>query len=369
MEQQVSGKKRVAVLFGGQSPEHQVSLQSSINVINAIDRQQYDVTLIGVDKLGRWTQCDESDYLLNPGNPATIQLAPAKRFLAVVPGINHAQLIDVNSGEALAPIDVAFSVLHGAAGEDGSVPGLLRVLNIPHAGPDVLGSAVCMDKDMTKRVLRDAGIAVAPSVTLFRSARGQVDFDHLSAQLGLPLFIKPASLGSSVGVSKAVDRDSFMHALDVAFSYDHKVLVEQAVVGREVETAVLGNEHPQVSVCGEILANDDFYAYDTKYLNGDQAGLVIPAELPEEISERLRQIASQAFCAVGCSVMARVDFFVADDGRIIVNEINTLPGFTSISMYPKLWQASGLSYTALVSRLLALALERDESIRESKTDR
>ncbi|WP_213992060.1 D-alanine--D-alanine ligase [Sodalis sp. dw_96] len=367
MEQPVNGKKRLAVLFGGQSTEHEVSLRSSINVIKAVDRQKYDLTLIGVDKLGRWMLCDEADYLVNPEDPARIELAPATHYLAVVPGHPAGQLIDLASGKALPAIDVAFSVLHGAAGEDGSVQGLLRVLGIPFAGPDVLGSAVCMDKDMTKRILRDAGLPVTPSVTIHRTDAATVDFSAIVAELGLPLFIKPASQGSSVGVSKVLDQDGFQHALDLALVYDHKVLVETAIDGREIETAVLGNDQPAVSVCGEILANDEFYAYDTKYLKDGQAGLVIPAQLGNRLSDEIRLIAQAAYGVLGCAVMARVDFFVTEDDEIIINEINTIPGFTSISMYPKLWEASGLSYPQLIDRLITLAFERARDAAAIKT--
>ncbi|XBS70998.1 D-alanine--D-alanine ligase [Acerihabitans sp. KWT182] len=358
MEQPVNGKKRLAVLFGGQSTEHEVSLRSSINVIKAVDRHKYDLTLIGVDKLGRWMLCDEAGYLVNPDDPAKIALAPATHYLGVIPGHPTGQLIILSGGKTLPAIDVAFSVLHGAAGEDGSVQGMLRVLGIPFAGPEVLGSAVCMDKDMTKRILRDAGLPVTPSVTIHRADAAAADFDAIVAQLGLPLFIKPASQGSSVGVSKVIDDAGFRQALDLALVYDHKVLVETAIDGREIETAVLGNERPAVSVCGEILANDEFYAYDTKYLKDGQAGLVIPALLGNRLSDEIRLIAQAAYGVLGCSVMARVDFFVTDEDEILINEVNTLPGFTSISMYPKLWEASGLSYPQLIDRLITLSLER-----------
>ncbi len=367
MEQPVNGKKRLAVLFGGQSTEHEVSLRSSINVIKAVDRQKYDLTLIGVDKQGRWLLCDEAGYLVNPDDPARIELAPAGHYLAVVPGQNAGQLIDLAGGKTLPAIDVAFSVLHGAAGEDGSIQGLLRVLGIPFAGSDVLGSAVCMDKDMTKRILRDAGLPVTPSVTIHRTDADTADFSAIVAELGLPLFIKPAGQGSSVGVSKVADQAGFRRALELALAYDHKVLVETAIDGREIETAVLGNDQPAVSLCGEILANDEFYAYDTKYLKDGQAGLVIPAQLENRLSDEIRLIAQAAYRVLGCAVMARVDFFVTEEDEIIINEINTIPGFTSISMYPKLWEASGLDYPQLIDRLITLALERAQAAAVIKT--
>jgi D-alanine-D-alanine ligase len=362
----VALKKSVAILFGGQSSEHEVSLQSARNVINAIDRGSFDLTLIGIDKAGRWLRFDEDDYLLNAQDPSKISLSSSGTPLSLLPGSIAGQFVEVESGRVLPRIDVVFPLIHGASGEDGCLQGLLRLLAIPFVGPDVLGSAVCMDKDVTKRLLRDAGIAVAPFLVL---TRGQsVAFDAVVARLGLPLFIKPASQGSSVGVSKVSDAAAFDAALALAFEYDHKLLIEQGMVGREVECAVLGNRQPEVSVCGEVIANDEFYAYDTKYLNGDQARIAIPAELAPELSEQVREVALRAYQVLECAGLARVDFFVTDARDIVINEVNTLPGFTSISMYPKLWQASGLSYAGLIDRLISLALERADEARLLKTE-
>ena len=359
-------KKTVAIVFGGQSSEHEVSLQSARNVINAIDRGRYEVILIGVDKAGRWLQFDEADYLLNATDPAKIKLSASGRYLSLLPGSAGAQFVPVGSGNALPRIDVVFPLIHGCFGEDGSIQGLLRLMNLPFVGPDMLGSAVCMDKDVTKRLLRDAGIAVAPFLVLKRGE--SANFKAVVAQLGLPLFVKPASQGSSVGVSKVSDEASFNRALALAFDYDHKLLIEQGLVGREVECAVLGNHEPQASLCGEVIANDEFYAYDTKYLNGDQARIAIPAQLPDDLGDTVRDVALRAYRVLECAGMARVDFFVTEDRSVIINEVNTIPGFTSISMYPKLWQASGLSYAGLIDRLIELALERAEDARLLKTE-
>ncbi|MDB6142772.1 MAG: D-alanyl-alanine synthetase [Pseudomonas sp.] len=359
-------KKTVAIVFGGQSSEHEVSLQSARNVVNAIDRGRYDIILIGIDKSGRWLRFDEGDYLLNAGDPAKIKLSAAGKYLSLLPGSVGGQFVEVETGETLVRIDVVFPLIHGCFGEDGSMQGLLRLMNLPFVGPDVLGSAVCMDKDVTKRLLRDAGIAVAPFVVLTREQSAV--FKAVVAQLGVPLFVKPASQGSSVGVSKVTDEAGFFRALALAFDYDHKVLIEQGVVGREVECAVLGNLDPQASVCGEVIANDEFYAYDTKYLKGDQARIAIPAGLPLDISDRVREVALHAYRVLECAGMARVDFFVTEADEIIINEVNTIPGFTSISMYPKLWQASGLSYAGLIDRLIELALERADEARLLKTE-
>lgn len=353
-------KKCVAVLLGGRSTEHEVSLQSSINVIEAIDRRKYDVILIGIDKKGRWMLCDEQNYILNANDPNSICLVPIPYFLAIIPGHDRTQLIHAATGQALPAIDVVFSVLHGACGENGSVQGLLQMLNIPFVGPDLLSSAICMNKDMTKLVLRDVGISVTPSVTLLREDSAMIDFDAIVTSLGLPLFIKPTSQGSSLGVSKVNDCTGFNQAIMLAFSYDAKVLVEQAISGREIETAVLGNSNSniEVSVCGEVLFNDEFYAYNTKYLKNDQTTLDIPAQLDPSLAGTIRNIACKAYLALGCSVMARIDFFLTTDGQILLNEVNTLPGFTSTSMYPKLWEASGLDYFDLIDRLMVLAMAR-----------
>ncbi|TDV70130.1 D-alanine--D-alanine ligase [Pseudomonas sp. LP_7_YM] len=359
-------KKSVAIVFGGQSCEHEVSLQSARNVINAIDRNSYSITLIGIDKQGHWLRFDERDYLQNADDPAHIKLSGSGRPLSLLPGAKGPQFVEVETALEVPRIDVVFPLIHGSSGEDGSLQGLLRLLDIPCVGPDVLGSAVCMDKDVTKRLLRDAGIAVAPFAVLHRGEA--VDFVSVSAQLGLPLFVKPASQGSSVGVSKVTDEASYAAALKLAFDYDNKVVLEQGIVGREVECAVLGNHEPQVSVCGEVVANDEFYAYDTKYLNDGQARIAIPAELPADLADEVREVALQAYRVLGCAGLSRVDFFVTEARQIIINEVNTLPGFTSISMYPKLWQASGLSYPQLIDRLIVLALERAEEIRVLKTE-
>ncbi|KFE54382.1 D-alanine--D-alanine ligase [Pseudomonas syringae] len=359
-------KTSVAILFGGQSSEHEVSLQSARNVINAIDRGTYELTLIGIDKQGRWLRFDESDYLLNGNDPAKIKLSASGRLLSLLPGSAGGQFVDVVSGVELPRIDVVFPLIHGAFGEDGSLQGLLRLLAIPFVGPDVLSSAACMDKDVTKRLLRDAGIAVAPFVVVSRGE--SLEFAAVVAELGLPMFVKPASQGSSVGVSKVTDEAGYQAALNLAFEFDHKVLIETGIVGREVECAVLGNRQPQVSVCGEVIANDEFYAYDTKYLNGDQARIAIPAELADDLSSEVRDVALRAYQVLGCAGLARVDFFVTETRSIIINEVNTIPGFTSISMYPKLWQASGVSYPELIHRLIRFGLERAEETRQLKTE-
>ncbi|QEI09020.1 D-alanine--D-alanine ligase [Pigmentiphaga aceris] len=360
-------KLRAGIIFGGKSAEHEVSLQSAKNIVDAIDKNKFDVTLLGIDKQGQWHVSDVSNYLHNANDPARIALHHSRQHVALIPGQTQQQLIQSRDASALAQLDVVFPIVHGTLGEDGSLQGMLRMADIPFVGSSVLGSAVSMDKDVTKRLLRDAGLKVAPFVTVTRSTRNKHDFATVTAKLGLPLFIKPANQGSSVGVSKARTEDEFNQALALAFDYDHKVLVESAIVGREIECAILGNEHPRASVCGEIVVSDDFYSYDTKYINEQGAVVKAPADLSDEINERIRAIAIQAFQALDCCGMARVDVFLTPDGDVIINEVNTLPGFTNISMYPKLWEASGLGYTDLITTLIELAMERHRQDGELKS--
>ncbi|QCR36678.1 D-alanine--D-alanine ligase [Nissabacter sp. SGAir0207] len=353
-------KIRVGVIFGGKSAEHEVSLQSAKNIVEAMDKDRFEVTLLGIDKQGQWHLHDAAHYLQHADDPARIALNPSSRDLALVPGQQQNQWVERQEARALAQLDVIFPIVHGTLGEDGSLQGLLRMANLPFVGSGVLGSAVSMDKDVTKRLLRDAGLAVAPFVTLTRTNRARFGFDAVRARLGLPLFVKPANQGSSVGVSKVRNEEEYQTALALAFRFDHKVLVESAIQGREMECAVLGNEQPVASVCGEVVLQDEFYSYDTKYINEQGATVAIPADLPEETHQRIRAVAVEAFQVLECSGMARVDVFLTADGEVIINEVNTLPGFTNISMYPKLWEASGLSYSALITRLIELALERHQ---------
>ncbi|HFK5793090.1 TPA: D-alanine--D-alanine ligase [Enterobacter asburiae] len=351
-------KQRVGIVFGGKSTEHEVSLQSAKNIVDAIDKSRFDVVLLGIDKQGQWHVNDASQYLLNAHDPAHIALNPSEVSVATVPGVVKGQLIDAGNAQALAQIDVVFPIVHGTLGEDGSLQGMLRMANLPFVGSDVLGSAACMDKDVTKRLLRDAGLNIAPFVTLTRANRDKHSFAQISGELGLPLFVKPANQGSSVGVSKVTSEAEFTQAVRLAFEFDHKVVVEQGIKGREIECAVLGNDFPQASTCGEVVLNSDFYSYDTKYIDDKGAQVVVPADIDPAINDKIRAIAIRAYQALGCCGMARVDVFLTPDNEVVINEINTLPGFTNISMYPKLWQASGLSYPELITRLIELALER-----------
>lgn len=355
-------KIRVGIIFGGRSTEHEVSLQSARNIVDALDRQRFEPVLIGIDKMGVWHLNEASDYLLEQHSPELIALNRSNRSLSLAFGqdglVNQGQWVETRSQTALEAIDVFFPIVHGSLGEDGSLQGLLRMADAAFVGSGVLGSAVCMDKDIAKRLLRDAGLPVTPYRCVNRRTTAQVDFAEVSASLGLPLFIKPANLGSSVGVSQVRTEAEFEAALALALSFDHKVLIEAAVVGREIECAVLGNDAPIASGCGEIVVRSGFYSYDSKYIDADAAQVVVPAAIDDDACERIRALAVQAFQTLECAGLARVDVFLQADGSVLINELNTLPGFTGISMYPKLWQATGMSYTDLISRLLDLALER-----------
>ncbi|WP_355606527.1 D-alanine--D-alanine ligase [Xanthomonas cannabis] len=351
-------KIRVGLIFGGKSAEHEVSLQSARNVLEALDPQRFEPVLIGIDKQGQWHLSAQDGFLRDADDPSRIALHRSGHAVAVLPGAKQAQLRPVESEQALAQIDVVFPIVHGTLGEDGSLQGLLRMANLPFVGSGVLGSALAMDKDMAKRVLRDAGLEVAPFVCFNRHTAAHADVDALIARFGLPLFVKPANQGSSVGVSRVRSAADFADALALALAYDHKVLVEAAIAGREIECAVLGNATPQASVCGEVVVHDAFYSYQTKYISAHGADIVIPAAIDAQTQQRIQQVAVQAYQALDCAGMARVDVFLDADGRIVINEVNTLPGFTRISMYPKLWQASGLDYTSLITQLIDLALQR-----------
>lgn len=353
-------KLRVGIVFGGKSAEHEVSLQSAKNIVDAIDKSKFDLVLLGIDKQGQWHINDETSYLCNENDPARIALNYSGNNIALIPGQANHQLTQADNAHPLSQIDVIFPIVHGTQGEDGCLQGLLRIANLPFVGSGVLGSAVSMDKDIAKRLLRDAGLNVAPFITLSRATRAKANFADIEKQLGLPMFIKPANQGSSVGVSKVANEQQFQAAIDLAFNFDHKVVIEQGITGREIECAVLGNDYPQASTCGEIVVNSDFYSYDTKYINEESARVVVPAPLSPEINDKIRAIAIQAYQALDCSGMARVDVFLTKDNDVIINEINTLPGFTNISMYPKLWQASGIGYSELITRLITLALERHQ---------
>jgi D-alanine-D-alanine ligase len=363
-------KIRVGVLFGGQSAEHAVSLASATNVMAALDPAKYEVVPIGITRAGHWlTGGDPLRALKSGATPAeqmVLPLAPAnapdaapERGLA----LSHPSVqptVGVVAG-SLDTVDVIFPVLHGPYGEDGTIQGLLEVAGVPYVGAGVLGSALGMDKIAMKLVFTAAGLPVAPYVALSR-AQWEADPARIQArcerELGYPMFAKPANLGSSVGITKIHGPEAFAPALDRAARYDRRLLVEQGLDAREIECSVLGNDYPVASVCGEIVPRREFYDFRAKYLD-DSSDLIIPADLPAPVSNEVRQLAVAAFLAIDGAGMARVDFFVTRaTQQVYLNEINTIPGFTAISMYPKLWEASGLPPAALLDRLITLALER-----------
>ncbi|MEB6667448.1 D-alanine--D-alanine ligase [Acinetobacter vivianii] len=353
-------KKNVGIIFGGKSTEHEVSLQSAKNIVDAIDKDKFNVTLIGIDKNGIWHLNESTHFLLNSDNPSLISLHQSGRNIAFIPGKNEEQIIEFQD-KTLSQLDVIFPIVHGTLGEDGSLQGLLKMVNLPFVGSQVLSSAMCMDKDITKRLLRDAGLNITPFIKLAKKNRKNISFEIASFQLGCPLFVKPANQGSSVGVNKVTSPEEFEAALEMAFTYDNKVLIEQGIDGREIECAVIGNDEPSASVCGEIELEDSFYSYDTKYINDKGATVTIPANIPDEISEKIREISIKAYEVLECTGLARVDVFLTKNGEIFINEINTLPGFTNISMFPKLWEVSGLNYSDLITRLIELAIEHHEN--------
>lgn len=351
-------KLNVCVLFGGISPEHDVSLRSAESVLNNMDKEKYHILPVGITKEGKWFLYGGTDYSLLPAGKW--QQHPDNCPAAISPVRGEGLLCFTAAGVRRESIDVVFPVLHGENGEDGAMQGLLQMAGIPYVGPHVSASAVAMDKTLTKLVMDNVGIPQA-AWQLVRNSDLKKDMDEIldtvEKKFSYPVFVKPAGTGSSVGVSKASDRAQLKTALQKAGSFDEKILVEEFIDGHEVEIAVLGNERPVASVVGEIDSGAEFYDYDAKYVS-DTSVAYIPARIPESVSEELREKAVKVFQAIGCRGLSRVDFFVTyKDNRVVFNEINTLPGFTSISMYPKLFVASGIPYGELIDRLLQLAME------------
>jgi D-alanine-D-alanine ligase len=354
-------KIKVAVIFGGRSAEHEVSLQSARNIIESLDKEKYEPVLIGIDRKGKWYLNEKSIHLLNSDSPVMIQMAEQKNEIALTPTGESRKLINLSTNKPAGNIDVLFPVLHGPYGEDGSIQGLAKMADIPCVGAGIAGSAIGMDKDIMKRLLRDAGIKTAEFVSIVKENAKHYTYERLAEILGSAFFIKPANLGSSVGINKVSARETFTQAIEEAFSYDNKIIIEQAVTGREIECAVLGNDNPAASAAGEIIPNDTFYSYNAKYIDEKGATLIVPAEITAKQLKTIQDISTKTFKTLECRGMARVDMFLTPSDEIIVNEINTIPGFTRISMYPKLWEHSGISYTELIDRLINLAIEDFES--------
>ena len=351
------GKLNVCILFGGISPEHAVSLRSAESVLNHIDKEKYHILPVGITREGQWIYFGGTDYSMLPAG--TWMDCSGNCPAAISPVRGQGLLRFDGSAVTATPIDVAFPVLHGENGEDGAMQGLLQMAGIPYVGPHVSASAVAMDKTLTKLVIDKEGIPQA-AWELVRADELEEKMESivaaLEARFAYPMFVKPAGTGSSVGVSKAVNREKLKAALTAAAKFDSKILVEEFIRGREIEVAVLGNQEPVASVCGEIDSGAEFYDYDAKYIT-DTSTAYIPARISEQLQERIREAAVRVFRAVGCQGLSRVDFFATEDEGLVFNEINTIPGFTSISMYPKLFEASGIPYGALIDELLKLALE------------
>ena len=351
-------KLSVCILFGGISPEHEVSLRSAESVLNNIDKNKYNVFPLGITKEGDWILFGGEDYSLLP--KGAWKNHPDNRRAAISPVRGQGLLSFEGETIVRERLDVVFPVLHGENGEDGAMQGLLQMAGIPYVGPHVAASAVAMDKTLTKLVVDHAGVPQA-AWQLVRASELDNHMENTLTELEMrfryPMFVKPAGTGSSVGVSKAADREALRAALLCAAKYDRKILVEEFIHGREIEVAVMGNDNPVASICGEIDSGADFYDYDAKYIT-DTSTAYIPARISDEVAEIVREAAVRVYSAIGCQGLSRVDFFVTyEENRVVFNEINTIPGFTSISMYPKLFEASGIPYPQIIDELIRLAVE------------
>jgi D-alanine-D-alanine ligase len=344
-------KITVGILFGGKSTEHEISLLSAKSIVAALDKNKYNPVLIGIDKNGKWLFNERSNWLLN----SEVKATNFSETVALIPECGG-EVTSFSKTDIKKRLDVVFPILHGAFGEDGTVQGLLKLANVPFVGASVLGSAVGMDKDVMKRLLRDAKIPIAKFL-VFRFNEA-INYENVVKKLGLPLFVKPANLGSSVGISKVKNEKEFKKAVKDAFLYDHKILIEEFIEGREIECSVLGNENPKASLPGELVVKHEFYSYEAKYLDEDGMIPQIPANLSKNVIKKIQQLAVQTFQVLSCEGLARVDFFFNKKGKLLVNELNTMPGFTAISMYPRMWAESGVSYSKLIDKLIQLAIER-----------
>ena len=371
--QRQSSKIKIGVLYGGRSGEHDVSLCSAASVISALNSSKYEIIAIGIDRDGKWYVQDKPEIVPHKDFGKILSLKKRGKWL-----VNHFEegnklhLYNMEvSGEEVV-VDLVFPMLHGTFGEDGTLQGVLELAMVPYTGADVIGSAVGIDKDVAKRLLREANIPVVPSLTVNRQQWRDKQTSIVQSaidKLGLPLFVKPVCTGSSVGVKKVKEKVSFPEAVAFAFQFDTRVIIEKAIDCREIECSVLGNENPEASVLGEIISSHEFYSYEAKYIDPHGAIPKIPAQIEASLADLIRKTAIEGYMALGCSSMARVDFFLdKKTNEFYLNEINTLPGFTSISMYPKLWEASGLKYSHLIDKLIALALDRHRKKLAIKTE-
>lgn len=361
-------KKKIGILFGGKSGEHEVSIQSALNIFEALDRDKFIPLLIGIDKNGNFRLLKDSSQIVYKNDPKKIAISPEAPTVQPIKGENSTLCFFFDENGSFAEeVHFVFPIIHGSSGEDGCLQGFLKWLEVPFAGSSILGSAIGMDKDVTKRLLREANIDVCKFFTFSREQGEKKEYLKMADELGFPLFVKPASTGSSLGITKVKNKGELGQAVERAFMFDKKIILEEAIVGREIECAVLGNEEVKASCLGEIIPKHEFYSYNAKYVDPDGAQLIAPASIQPEIEEKIKQISIKAFKVLECEGMARVDFFLSKEGEIFLNEINTLPGFTKISMYPRLWSLSGISYSNLLETLIELGFERYEKERNLKT--
>jgi len=353
-------KKIILLLYGGKSVEHEVSIRSARNVFEKTDRSLFDVIAVGIDKDGIWQLNERIEGSVQKGD----RVMP-------IPSVDRPKLLDIDSGEVFN-YDVVFPVLHGTGGEDGSIQGLFKSLNAPLVGCNVLGSAVAMDKIVSKYMLKSAGIPVARFEHYHIMQLDEINYNKVCDHLGKPFMMKAGALGSSVGVFKIKNREEFESSLNKCFSYGKRVLFEECIAGREMECGVVGNNHPKATAPGEIILkkNYDFYTYQAKYQDEDAIDIVIPAKVGEDIAEKVKHECIRAFLALQCDDYARVDLFLKDNGEVIINEVNTIPGFTNVSMFSMLWENEGVSYQELITKLIGLALSRweKESLYETHYD-
>ncbi len=357
-------KINVGILFGGKSAEHEVSIQSARNIFKALDKNKYQSLLIGIDKNGRWLFYDQASFLLHSEQVSLRKFSKAVKEIALVPQ-SQGKILNVSGLASKKSIDVVFPILHGPFGEDGTIQGLLKLANVPFVGAGVLSSAVGMDKDIMKRLWREAGLPICKFL-VFKN-KESINYKQVVKNLGLPFFVKPANLGSSVGISKVSNQSQFTKAVKIAWQYDNKIIIEENITGREIECAILGNEDLKASVPGEVKPSHDFYSYEAKYIDEHGATLIIPAKLSKNVIKKIQDLSVKAFKVLDTEGLGRVDLFLKNNGEIVLNEINTMPGFTVISMYARLWQASGLSYDKLIDNLIQLAISRFKKEQKLKT--
>ncbi|WP_420954555.1 D-alanine--D-alanine ligase [Bacillus haynesii] len=357
-------KTRLGLVYGGKSAEHNVSLQTALAVTKALDTEKFDIHPIYITEKGEWVR---GPQLTEPvSNVKMLQFEQTGQTFS--PAVLNRDMFPGEADVKEDSIDVVFPLLHGPNGEDGTIQGMLELLNVPYVGNGVLASSAGMDKVVMKHLFAQAGLDQAKYVSFVKKTWSQSkeeSYDQVEAELGYPCFVKPANLGSSVGISKCRNREELDQAFELAFQYDRKIVVEEGVIGREIELGVLGNDEPVCSVAGEIAPKKDFYDYKAKYEDGD-TDLIIPASLTEDEYETMRSMAVKAFQAIDGSGLVRADFFLTNEGRVLINEVNTMPGFTPFSMFPLLWKQSGVEYADLIEKLVALAIERHEEKQQIK---